>query len=357
MGDIKPKILVVSDVHLGSLDSEKDLFIQFLNRIINGDFGNELQAFILLGDIIDLCTDNPRTLLKRKKIQEIFTLLLEIKKKMNLVFLLGNHEIPVTGDYDKKFERRKKKFLNKFRNSNFKELFNNELYYQYALLKKDDTDNILFLYNSREQIENDPIRKVKIDGLDLDNDYRCFMVHGYQFESEIYRLFVARLWKSLISSSNFEIKETYDYFWNYVIRNGRKIKPISFEQMKEELAKITGQPIKSVDLAFSGLNILEFNFLKANMRVMKKWQRASKPAYFLNGIKEFLEDDDYDFSKINHVIYGHSHVKEISYATINNQQVEVIDDGAWQHVQPSYIEICNEGKINLKSVTSGIKSD
>ncbi|MHA2088129.1 MAG: hypothetical protein ACW972_07625, partial [Promethearchaeota archaeon] len=74
MDEIKPKILVVSDVHLGSLDSEKDLFIQFLNHIINGEFGNELQAFIILGDFIDLCMDLPQTILRRKKIQEIFTL-------------------------------------------------------------------------------------------------------------------------------------------------------------------------------------------------------------------------------------------------------------------------------------------
>ncbi len=350
MSEIKPKILVVSDVHLGSLDCERDLFIQFLTRIVNGEFGNELQALMILGDFIDLCTDLPQTLLRRKKVQKIFALLLEIKKKMNLIFLLGNHEIPVTGLYDEKFERRKKKFLNKFRNSNFKELFNNELYYQYALLKKSDTDNILFLYNSREQLENNPIKKVQIEGIDLDRDYRCFMAHGHQFESEVYMFFIAQFWRSLISGDKFEVKETYDYFWNQIIRNGRKIKPIRFEDMKAELAKLKGKSIKSVDKAFSGLNILEFNFLKANMRVMKKWQRASKPAYFLREIKEFLEDDDYDFSNINHVIYGHSHQKEISYARINNQQVEVINDGAWQHSQPSYVEICGKGKMYLRTV-------
>jgi hypothetical protein len=32
MSEIKPRISVVSDVHLGSLDSEEDLFIQFLNH-------------------------------------------------------------------------------------------------------------------------------------------------------------------------------------------------------------------------------------------------------------------------------------------------------------------------------------
>ena len=356
MVELKPKILVVSDIHLGSLDSEKDLFIQFLNRIINGEFGNELQAFMILGDFIDLCTDLPRTLLSRKKIQEIFKLLLEIKKKMNLVFLLGNHEIPVTGNYDKKFERRKEKFLSKFSNSNFKELFDNELYYQYALLKKDDTDNRLFLYNSREQIENNPVKKVKIINLDLDSDYRCFMVHGYQFESALYRFFVGQLWKSLIKSDKFEVKETYDYFWNLIIKNGRKIKPVDFEDMKEELAKLKGESIETMDTVFSELSNLEFKFYKTQMRVMKSYQRANKPDFFLDEIKEFLEDEDFDFSKINHLIYGHFHYKDISTATINQQQVEVINAGSWQHMQPSYIEICNEGKIYLKSVASNINS-
>ena len=354
MSENKPKILVVSDVHLGSLDSEKGLFIQFLKRVVNGEFGSELQVLIILGDFIDLCTDLPRTLLARKKIQEIFKLLLEIKEKMELVFLLGNHEIPVSGDFDEKFERRKKKYLNKFGNSNFKELFNDELYYQYALLKKENTDNILFLFNSREQIENNPVKKVRIEDLDLDSDYECFLAHGYQFESDVYRFFVAQFWKGLISNNKFEVKESYDYFWNQVIRNGRKIKPIRFKQMKEELAKLKNKSIKSIDADFSGLNILEFNFIKNSMRVMKKWERASKPAYFLNEIKEFLEDDDYDFSKINHVIYGHSHNKEISYATINNQQVEVVNDGAWQHRQPSYVEICGKGKVYLRTVANNI---
>jgi len=356
MSENKPKILVVSDIHLGSFGSERDLFIQFLKRVNNGEFGSELQAFIILGDFIDLCTDNPRTLLRRKKIQEIFTLLLVIKEKMKLVFLLGNHEIPVTGDYDEKFERRKKKFLLKFKRSKFNELFDFELYSQYLLLKKYDNEDMLLMYNSREQLENNPIKKVKIEGLDLDSDYRCFMAHGHQFEGEVYLLLVAQMWKSLISSNKFEVKETYDYFWNHIIRNGRKIKPIRFEQMKEELAKLKGKSIKSIDTVFSELNILEFNFLKANMRVMKKWQRASKSDYFLDEIKKFLEDDDYDFSKINHLIYGHSHHKRISHVTINNRQVEIINDGSWQHIKPSYVEILHRGKLNLKTISRNLSS-
>jgi len=349
MGETKPKILVVSDLHLGSLDSERDLFIQFLQTIISGEFGNELQALIILGDFIDLCMDVPERILKREKIQEIFKLLLDIKKSINLIFVLGNHEIPVTGDYDEKFKRREHKFLRKFKTSDFSELFNVELYCQYLLLKKWNNEDMLLLYDSRDQIESNPIKKIKIEGLDLDSDYRCFMTHGYQFDSKIYRFFVGQIWKSLISNNKFEVKETYDYFWNEVIKEGRKIKPITFKQMKQELVKPKDMSIESIDVLFSELSPLEFNLIKTNMRIMKKWERASNPDYYFDEIKEFLEDDEYDLSKINHVIYGHTHHSGVSYGNINNQEVEILNSGSWQHMQPSYVEIISRGRMNLKS--------
>ncbi|MFW9998881.1 MAG: metallophosphoesterase [Candidatus Hodarchaeota archaeon] len=356
MGEIKPKILIVSDIHLGSLDCERDLFIHFLKDIINGEFGSELQALIILGDFIDLCMDVPEGILKRKKIQEIFKLLLDIKKSNNLIITLGNHEIPVTGDYDEKFKRREHKFLNKFKNSDFSELFNEELYCHYLLLKKHNNEAILLLYDSRDQIENNPIKKIKIEGLDLDTDYYCFMTHGYQFDSDMYRFFVGQIWKSLISNNNFEIKETFDYFWNEVIKEGRKIKPISLDQMKEELVSLKNMSIESINTLFSGLSPVEFKLIKTNMRIMNKWQNTSNPVYYFDRIKDFLEDDKYNFSKINHVIYGHTHHSGFSYGKINNRDVEILNSGSWQHMQPSYVEIVTNGNLNLKSFTRGINS-
>jgi len=350
MGEINPKILVVSDIHLGSLDSEKDLFIQFLRKIVNGEFETELRALIILGDFIDLCTDLPKTLLKREQIQEIFTLLLEIKRNINLIFVLGNHEIPVTGDYDEKFKRRKEKYLTRFKSSNFSELFDDEIYSQYILLKKVNNEDLLLLYDTREQIEENPVNKIKIEGLELEESYRCFMTHGYQFDGDVYRFFVGQIWKSLISRNKFEVKETYDYFWNEVIKNGRKVKPVTFRMMIEELANLKNVSIESQYSLFSELNNLEFNLIKANMRILKKWERASKPDYYFGEIKKFLEDDEYDLSKINHLIYGHSHHKEVYSGTVNGHPIEIVNDGSWQHVQPSYVEILNRGKINLKSI-------
>ncbi|UCD00876.1 MAG: metallophosphoesterase [Promethearchaeota archaeon] len=354
MGVTNPKILVVSDNHLGSLDSEKDLFIQFLRKINNGEFGNELQALIILGDFIDLCTDIPETLLKREKIQEILTLLIQIKNKLSIILLLGNHEVPVTGDYDEKFQRRKEKFLIKFENSNISELFDNGSIGQYIILKKWNNEDMLLLYDSRNQIEKNPINKVRIEGLDLDSNYMCLMTHGYQFESDIYRFFVGQVWKSMISSNNFEIKETFDYFWNEIIKNGRKIKPITFGQMKQELATLKNMPIESIDALFSELTNLEFKLIKANARIMKKWERAKKLDYYLEEIQEFLEDDI--FSKVNHLIYGHSHNKGVYNGTINGHPIEIVNDGSWQHIKPSYVEIHYKGILNLRTVLSNVNS-
>ena len=348
MSEIKPIILIVSDIHVGSLDCEIDLFIQFLRKIINGVFGNELQTLIIMGDFLDLCTDVPANLLQDENVQEIFTLLLKIKESLNLIFLLGNHEIPVTGDYDEKFKRREKKFLIKFKKLGSEDLFAENLYYQYIILKKNNNEDQLFLYETRDQINRNPLAQIKVKGLELGDDFECLMAHGFQFDSEIYRFFVGQLWKALISKNKFEIKETYDYFWNLVIKNGRKIKPITFKQMKEELAKVKSIPMEEIDQLFSELSILEFNLIKVNMRIMKKWERASKPDYYNKEIKEFLEDDGYKLSKINHVIYGHSHIKGITYENINNTHVSITNSGSWQHMQPSYVEIQKKGKIILK---------
>lgn len=358
MDEINPKILIASDVHLGSLDSERDLFIQFLRKIVNGEYGNEIQTLIIMGDFVDLCTDIPEALLKREKIQEIFTLLLEIKKKMKLIYILGNHEIPVTGDYDKKFIRRKNKFLAKFRNTQFNEFFTEDTFYfcQYAILKNWNNNDMILMYTSRDQVEEDSINTLKIEGLNLDEDYRCLILHGYQFDGDIYRFFVGQIWKSLISNNKFEIKETYDYFWNEIIKNGRKIRPITYEIMKDELVKLKNMSRESINVLFSELSILEFNLIKANMRVMKKWQRASKPDYYYDEIKKFLEDDNYDFSKINHIVYGHSHHSGMAYGNINNQRVEIINDGAWQHVQPSYVEVLSKGRLNLRAFPKTVNS-
>ncbi|MHA2390356.1 MAG: metallophosphoesterase family protein [Promethearchaeota archaeon] len=355
MVELKPKILIVSDIHITALKSRLDLFIQFLNDIQKGELGDQLQVLIILGDFIDLCVSTPKKFLVDENAKTIFELLLMIKKKVNLIFVPGNHEIPITSNvftenYDEKFEKRKSKFLRKFKKSIVGEVFTRENVCQYILLKKLKGVDMLLLYNSQDQIYKSPINKIKINGINLAEGYSCLMMHGYQFDSEVYRFFTGQIWKSLISYHNTEVKEAFNYFWNVVIKEHRKVKPIIFEDMKLELARHKNISLDDVETLFVNLNSLEFNMVKLNMRILKRWERSREYSYYLNGIKEFFEEAECNLSEINHIIYGHSHIKGVSSENINNQMIEIINDGAWQHSNPSYAEILYRGKINLKSL-------
>jgi len=355
MGESNPRILIVSDLHLGALNSNVDQFSLFLNKIINGEFGDDLQALLILGDFLDLGTTVEKTFYTDEKITNIFTQLLEVKKKIHIIFVPGNHEIPVTsgitlGVADEKFKRRKEKFLKKFMNSIVGELFESNTVCQYIILSKWENENTLLLYDSQDQIYDHPIQTIKIDNLDLGENYKGLMVHGHQFESDAIRIFVAPFWKSMISYQNLEIKEVYNYFWNYVIKEEKKIKPITIEDMKSDLKRLKQISSENIDELFSDLSNLEFSLIKLNMKVMQKYRNARKLSYYIEGIEEFFEEADCDFSSITHIIYGHSHIKGISNETINHQNVEVINSGNWDNSSSSYVEILNEGKINLKTL-------
>ncbi|MFX0047961.1 MAG: metallophosphoesterase [Candidatus Hermodarchaeota archaeon] len=354
MSESDPRILIISDVHLGALNSNLDQFSLFLNKIINGEFGNNLQALIILGDLLDLGTTVKRTFFTDEKITSILTQLLEIKKKIHIIFVPGNHEIPVTssltsGNYDEKFKRRKEKFLNEFMNSIVEELFASNMVCQYIILSRWENESTLLLYDSQDQIYKDPIQIIKINKLDLEENYKCLMVHGYQFDSDTVRFFVAPFWKSMLSYQNIEIKEVSNYFYNVIIKEHRKIKPITIEDMKSDIKRIRQLSSEDIDAIFSDLSNLEFNLVKLNMRAIKKWRNARSSTYYIDGIKEFLEEVKCDFSLITHVIYGHSHIKGMLDEVINNQKIQITNCGTWQHSDPSYVEILYEGKINLKS--------
>jgi UDP-2,3-diacylglucosamine pyrophosphatase LpxH len=353
MGDSDPKILIVSDVHLGALNSNLDQFSFFLNKINNGEFGDDLQALLILGDLLDLGTTVKRTFFTDEKITNILTQLLEIKKKIHIIFVPGNHEIPVTssptsGNYDEKFKRRKEKFLEIFKNSIVEEIFASNMVCQYLVLSKWENECTLLLYDSQDQIYNSPIQTIKINKLNLEENYNCLMLHGYQFDSDVIRIFVAPLWKSMISYQNLEIKEVYNYFWNVVIKERRKIKPITIEDMKSDLKRLKQLSSEEIDEFFSDLSNLEFKLIKLNTRVMKKWRNARESSYYIEGINEFFEESKFDYSLITQVIYGHSHIMGMSDKVIDNKKINIINSGTSQHSNPSYVEILSKGKLNLE---------
>ena len=352
--EINPKILVVSDIHLGALKSELDLFQKFLTDIDTGEFGNDLQTLIILGDFFDLCTDNVSTLLNNKQIKNILEILNKIKNNKNLIFVLGNHEIPVTGNYDKKFNRRKTKFLKRFKIGIIDDLFNDEMFCQYVVLKKFDNEDSILLYDSIEQIFDGFISKIKINGLDLDNNYECLMTHGYQFDNELFRFLGGIIWNYLIKSDDISVKDSFDYLWNITIKGDKRVKDSEFNVMLEELPHLKELEPKIIHDDFSNYNKKNFDFTKLYMRILEKWEESSKYEYYIDGIRDFLRDKNHSLININHIIYGHSHKCNSSEVNIGNNQINIINDGAWQHVTPSYVQIFSKGRMKINEIPANI---
>ena len=340
-----PKILVVSDVHLGAMKSKLSLFHNFLVNIKNEAYGSDLQALIILGDFFDLCTELPKTLLDNTNIGKIFNLLLELRddSNINLIFVLGNHEIPVTGNYNKKFQSRKDKFLEKFKDSKYRTLFNKEYFCQFVLLRKQNGNDTLCLYDSKQDIYKPQGKKIIINNLKLSDDFQCLMMHGFQFDRYFFRFLAGTIWKSLIKSEDIEVKEAFDYFWNGVIKKGKRAKSVSFSDMKKKIVKTKGTLVDH----FSNMTSIDFRIFRLDMRILEEWEKARKVQYYHEGIKRFF---DSKLSSINNVIYGHSHNSGSTVLMINSQEVTTVNDGAWQHVDPTVVVIKPKGKIENKSL-------
>ncbi|MFX0072996.1 MAG: hypothetical protein ACFFAO_18110 [Candidatus Hermodarchaeota archaeon] len=62
-------------------------------------------------------------------------------------------------------------------------------------------------------------------------------------------------------------------------------------------------------------------------------------------------------AKINCIIYGHSHNARQKEEEINSKKFEIINDGAWRHIEPHYLEIDSTGEIVLKNFQETITSE
>jgi UDP-2,3-diacylglucosamine pyrophosphatase LpxH len=79
------KCIVVSDVHLGVEYSNKEKFVDFIDNI-----ENDVERIVLLGDIFDFWRRDPVGVLLENI--DIVDKLLSLEPKINVVFVVGNHD-------------------------------------------------------------------------------------------------------------------------------------------------------------------------------------------------------------------------------------------------------------------------
>ena len=218
----EPVILVLSDVHLGALKSEFQLLYDFLRGINEKKYKNDVKAIIIIGDFFDICMEDYLKL--KNNFSYILDELSKLKKNnIPVVFSLGNHEIPVTGNIETKFKTHKDDFITEFESPR---LLNQENIGQYIEIRKDGASLNINLYNSLKFFdENDVnIQTIPVNlPLEKEGDFKCLLTHGHQFEPKIALFFVGRFWRRLIKSRNPLIKKFADILWNSVLSRYKSV--------------------------------------------------------------------------------------------------------------------------------------
>ena len=87
--------LFISDIHLGTTNSQTDKLIEFLSN-------NYFKKIYLVGDIIDMTAMKKRFYWKKKHNKTI-QLLLKLSKKSDVTYIIGNHDIFLESFLDEKF--------------------------------------------------------------------------------------------------------------------------------------------------------------------------------------------------------------------------------------------------------------
>jgi len=329
-------ILIASDIHLGAFESNTAAFNAFLSKILDGGFGDHLKFLIILGDFLDMMFDTPAAI--EEKHQDIHLKLKRINQQKNveLIYILGNHEIPVncnpfTGDLFDSFEKSKKEFIPKLSSIGIlNDLFNSDNVCQDLILKKDSEGNsILVLYDSFEQ----SLREIEANGINLDDSYECLITHGYRFDGPKIKYFASIFWRTLIEASDQRAKDLADYFWNELIRSKVGLANADYNVIKQRIPNLTES---------------EYNTMRISMKLIEKFESKRDRFYYSDRIAEYLEDEDNGLLSITSVIYGHSHEKQDEMRKIHDRWVKIINSGAWQHVtHPSYVTIDDTGEIHV----------
>ena len=79
------KCIVVSDVHLGTENSNREEFIEFI-----GNLEDDVECLVLLGDIFDFWRRDPVGVLLENV--DIVHKLLSLEPRINVFFVVGNHD-------------------------------------------------------------------------------------------------------------------------------------------------------------------------------------------------------------------------------------------------------------------------
>ena len=275
-----PLVLIVSDIHLGAFKSKYKMFHIFLKKIEDGDYGNNLKALIILGDFFDLIMKSPSSFSENEEYQEIFKILNTLQRNHNLhiIFTPGNHEIPIWGNEDLRFNRRKRRLIKKFkkpfqRNNIGVDILNEYNFCQYIILDNENNNFRISLFNSKTTMKKF-IDKKKLSRRawfyekDYDiiwNDekkFGCMLCHGHQFDP--IKGLASIFWSFGIHSPEF-LKKIGNFIWNGLIKGGLIINWKYGKKLKKGLI--------DKHLIFDTVTERKVNIMLRNLKKLEKHPR------------------------------------------------------------------------------------
>ena len=332
--------IVISDVHLGDLFCKFNEFELFLDNLlknkIQGNFPY-LRALILLGDTFDIIMNTFWNLCNGPEFRNIFYLLNSINNNgIDVVIVLGNHEISTTGSYNLLFESRKNEFLKNMLNNGFSYNFLSSISLcQYAIIGKTEENQLgLLLYDSVYKIKynhNDELvssnRNFILSQYYNFNDKSYFMTHGYQFENWYTHHIIRAPWWSIFMGYDPDSKSGLNKFWyNWRTQQENFNQDAFYQYLKSQ--GIGKESVKGVHIS---------KFIENEIYEKKK--------HFYDNALKFLNLNG--FNKITNIIFGHIHeVQEVQ-----KENKIMIINGCWLQNKESYFtEINLNGEYRLRKI-------
>ena len=336
----KSLVIVASDIHLGNFYCRRKKFEDFLvNLLQNIERGNlqQLKTFIILGDTFDLIMSTFWNLCNNPEFKRSYNLLSTINNQgVNIIFILGNHEILTTGSYNRVFKLRKRKFMYNMRNSGFNyDLLNDLTLCQYAVIGRNEGNKlVLMLYDSAKKIRYDSNSRLTNTDRQLvltpNNDFNgksYLMTHGYQFEDWDTHHFVTAPWWSIFMGLSEDSKKGLNKFW-YEWNSDRE--DFNYDAFYRYL---DSEGIRKTHIKGGHIkNFLQHEVYEKNKR-------------FYKNIPNFLKTKR--LKGITNIIFGHIH----DALQVKDGSITMTTNGCWIGNKQSYFtEILTNGDYILKEI-------
>jgi len=395
-------ILTFSDVHLGATRSNSDELYKFLSTLLSDPLRASVGSIFILGDFFDLCMSTPRSL--SSTFIQIYDLLEEFQKQgIPIVYILGNHEIPIIGDYENFFLSLKNEFYSRFKYlKNPPRFIKKDSLAQYILLTTNNNQTFHYSIGNNIYEVKDQLNK------NLSGNFIYLLCHGYQFDPNFIKKIGGVIWKKLISSESENLKKIFDVFYNGILRGGflrreneiykvyPEVNEFAFNTMhncesllsrikeREEESQnivhdlyqalidvVVDNNYKMLHQFFEEQNI-SLEYIKAqdlkidiDFENYMTFQEVKQLSYVLGGINFFSQSflgkyylkkrilrflEEYKLHQITGIIFGHTHDKETLYIDYYANKLNAYNDGAWQNNTQisNYANILSDGTVLLK---------